>query len=70
MSGGLQKVFEPKAGCNRVKLDAGVDDLDAGQDRIEELGGVLVESHEVGGFEWRVMADPEGNEFCITAINQ
>jgi predicted enzyme related to lactoylglutathione lyase len=61
----LQRVWEPKSGRNRVHLDTGVADLDAAQQRIEELGGSLVETHDMGGFQWRVMADPEGNEFCI-----
>ncbi len=65
----LQKVPELKVGRNRVHLDTGVDDLDAAQARIEELGGSLVESHDMGGFTWRVMADPEGNEFCIAVAD-
>jgi predicted enzyme related to lactoylglutathione lyase len=65
----LQKVEAPKSGRNRVHLDTGVDDLDAAQARIEELGGSLVETHDMVGFQWRVMADPEGNEFCIAAGN-
>jgi predicted enzyme related to lactoylglutathione lyase len=65
----LQKVEAPKSGRNRVHLDTGVDDLDAAQARIEELGGSLMETHDMVGFQWRVMADPEGNEFCIAAGN-
>ena len=42
-----------------------VEDLAAAQTRIEELGGSLVETHDMAGFTWRVMADPEGNEFWI-----
>jgi predicted enzyme related to lactoylglutathione lyase len=61
----LQKVDEPKEGRNRLHLDTAVDDLDAAQGKIEALGGTHVETHEVPGFSWRVMADPEGNEFCI-----
>ncbi|MCU0267664.1 MAG: VOC family protein [Acidimicrobiales bacterium] len=61
----LQQVEDPKPGRNRVHLDTGVADLDGAQARIEALGGSHVESHEIAGFRWRVMADPEGNEFCI-----
>jgi predicted enzyme related to lactoylglutathione lyase len=61
----LQRVFEPKVGRNRVHLDTGVEDLEAAQRRIEELGGSHVVSHAMGGVTWRVMADPEGNEFGI-----
>jgi predicted enzyme related to lactoylglutathione lyase len=63
----LQQVADPTPGRNRVHLDTGVRDLDEAQSRIEALGGTLVETHEIMGFRWRVMADPEGNEFCIAA---
>ena len=33
--------------------------------RVEELGGSFLEDHSVNDFAWKVMADPEGNEFCI-----
>jgi predicted enzyme related to lactoylglutathione lyase len=61
----LQLVPDAKEGRNRLHLDTAVDDLDAAQARVEALGGSLVETHEIMGFTWRVMADPEGNEFCI-----
>ena len=64
----LQLVAEPKAaGRNRLHLDTTVDDLAAARGRIEELGGSHVEDHDMGGFRWTVMADPEGNEFCIAS---
>lgn len=61
----LQQVAEATPGRNRLHLDSGVADLDVAQASIEALGGSLVEEHEIMGFRWRVMADPEGNEFCI-----
>jgi predicted enzyme related to lactoylglutathione lyase len=42
-----------------------VDELEATAARIAELGGRHLEDHEIGGFTWKIMADPEGNEFCI-----
>lgn len=63
----LQLAADRKAGRNRVHLDTGVADLDEAQARVEALGGSLVETHEIMGFTWRVMADPEGNEFCIAS---
>lgn len=60
---GLQKVAEPKRGKNRVHIDLMVDDVRAATRRVEELGGRRVPGYEAGGF--LVMADPEGNEFCI-----
>ena len=61
----LQQVTDPTPGRNRLHLDTSVPDLDAAEARIVELGGSRLEEHEIAGFRWRVMADPEGNEFCI-----
>ena len=63
----LQLVPDPTPDRNRVHIDTGVKDLDEAQARIVELGGSHLEDHEIGGFRWKVMADPEGNEFCIAA---
>jgi predicted enzyme related to lactoylglutathione lyase len=60
---GFQRVTEPKTGKNRVHLDLSAPDLIAAKLRIEALGGRRVDGYEGGGF--LVMADPEGNEFCV-----
>ncbi len=60
---GFQRVAEPKRGKNRVHLDVSVPDLVVAVQRLEALGGCRVEGYEEGGF--LVMADPEGNEFCL-----
>jgi predicted enzyme related to lactoylglutathione lyase len=63
----FQRVPEAKAVKNRLHVDLSVDDLDDAAGRIEALGGrAISEIREVQGYRWRVMADPEGNEFCIT----
>lgn len=64
----LQRVPEPKVGKNRAHFDLVVDELDGPTARAEELGGRWIEpgkTHELAGFSWRIMADPEGNEFCL-----
>lgn len=61
----IQRVDDPTPGRRRVHFDTYVDDLDAAAARILDLGGAHVEDHEMDGFAWKVMADPEGNEFCI-----
>ncbi len=33
--------------------------------RVLELGGSRIEDHEIMGFHWTVLGDPEGNEFCV-----
>jgi predicted enzyme related to lactoylglutathione lyase len=63
---GFQKVAEPKVEKNRVHLDIAVNDLVEAKARIEELGGRRVHGYESGGF--LVMADPEGNEFCLVPV--
>lgn len=64
----FQKVPEPKVGKNRAHFDVVVEELDGPTARVRELGGRWLEegkTHELEGFSWRVMADPEGNEFCL-----
>jgi predicted enzyme related to lactoylglutathione lyase len=70
---GIQRVTEPKTVKNRMHLDVHVDDLDEGTARVEALGGLWIEpgnTRDIDGFLWRVMADPEGNEFCIHQLPQ
>jgi predicted enzyme related to lactoylglutathione lyase len=67
----FQRVPEAKATKNRVHLDLHVEDADVAIRRIRELGGSVVsEERELDGYRWRVMADPEGNEFCIAPRDQ
>lgn len=64
----FQRVPEPKTGKNRAHFDLVVDELDGPTAQTEELGGRWIEpgkTHELAGFSWRCMADPEGNEFCL-----
>jgi predicted enzyme related to lactoylglutathione lyase len=61
----LQSVETASDGPRRLHLDLGVADREAAKARVLELGGNHVADHEIPGFGWSVMADPEGNEFCI-----
>ena len=63
---GFQRVDEPRRGKNRVHVDVEAADVVGLVGRIEELGGRRVEGYEPGGFV--VMADPEGNEFCVLPV--
>ena len=60
---GFQRVAEPRQGKNRVHVDLNADDPHAVAARVVELGGSRAPGYEAGGF--LVMADPEGNEFCV-----
>jgi len=62
----FQKVPEEKeTERNRLHLDLGVKDLAEAEARVLELGGSVLEKHELEGFKWKVFADPGGNEFCL-----
>jgi predicted enzyme related to lactoylglutathione lyase len=62
---GLQQVPEPRAGKNRVHLDLGTTERAAEVDRLVELGATVRGEHDVPGLSWTILADPEGNEFCV-----
>jgi predicted enzyme related to lactoylglutathione lyase len=63
----FQRVPEPKIAKNRLHFDLRVDDVEQATAQIEALGGLRLEMEDVHeyGYNWRVMADPEGNEFCL-----
>ena len=63
----FQRVPEPKAVKNRVHLDLAATDQAATVARLLSLGATIVAEHRRDdGVGWTVMADPEGNEFCVT----
>lgn len=60
----FQRVPEPKIAKNRQHFDLrAMGDLRAEVDRLQRLGAILVSD----GGDLVVMADPEGNEFCVEA---
>lgn len=63
----IQQVDEPPSGKNRMHLDVHVVDLDAETDRLVALGATRLSADVVAEHDhrWYVMADPEGNEFCV-----
>ncbi|MEU8765136.1 VOC family protein [Streptomyces sp. NPDC048659] len=63
----FNQVPEPKTAKNRVHLCLRPDTTrDAETDRLLALGATPVADHrEPDGTGWRVLADPEGNEFCV-----
>ncbi len=57
----------PKLGKNRLHLDiapAGHGDRQALVDRLVSLGAKRIDIGQ-GNVDWQVMADPDGNEFCV-----
>ena len=63
----FQRVPERKSVKNRLHFDISVDDVESATARVEAIGGsrALTEDVSEYGYHWRVMADPEGNEFCL-----
>jgi hypothetical protein len=62
---GLQRVPEAKAGKNRVHIDLYTADEVAEAERIEGLGATRLSVSEDPDDVFIVLADPEGNEFCV-----
>ena len=55
---------ETKVSKNRLHLDFRPDDQPSEVDRLLELGARRVDIGQ-GQQSWVVLADPEGNEFCV-----
>jgi hypothetical protein len=58
------QVEDEKVGKNRLHLDFRPVDQDAEVARLLELGATPVDVGQ-GDTSWVVLADPEGNEFCV-----
>ncbi|WP_128432217.1 VOC family protein [Streptomyces cyaneus] len=71
--GGLQPTLvfipttEPKAGRLRMHFDVNATDRDqdAELERLLKLGARPADIGQSGEEQWHVLADPEGNEFCL-----
>jgi hypothetical protein len=61
----LVEVHDERKVKNRLHIDLRPDDQDAEVARLEELGAKRVDIGQSSEVTWVVMADPEGNEFCI-----
>jgi hypothetical protein len=57
-------VPEPKESKNRLHLDFRPQDQAAEVERLTELGARRIDIGQ-GSASWVVLADPEGNEFCV-----
>jgi len=59
------KVPESKTLKNRLHIDLRPDDQLTEVERLESLGAVRVSVGQTSEATWVVLADPEGNEFCV-----
>jgi hypothetical protein len=64
----FQTVPEQKTLKNRIHWDVRIGDRDKDEVRreLEARGATFLWTASQGPHEWHTMADPEGNEFCIS----
>ena len=63
------RVGDERVVKNRLHLDFRPDDRDAEVARLEALGARRIDVGQ-GDVTWVVLADPEGNEFCVLRSGQ
>ncbi|MFE0700995.1 VOC family protein [Streptomyces sp. NPDC058872] len=58
---------DPRTGKLRLHIDVNATDRDQGAEleRLLALGAQPVDIGQSGAENWHVLADPEGNEFCL-----
>ena len=63
----FQTVPDPTPGTNRLHLDVNATDRDqdAEVQRLLDLGATRAQVGQTGEESWVVLADPEGNVFCV-----
>lgn len=63
----LSPITEPKVGKLRLHWDVNPTDVDQAVElqRLLALGARPVDIGQSGAESWHVLADPEGNEFCL-----
>lgn len=63
----LHQTTDPELSKNRMHLDLRTPDLDAEVHRLVDLGAKIVTDAAMveHDWHWHVVADPDGNEFCL-----
>lgn len=63
----FSRTDEPRQGRSRLHLDVNATDRDQDAElvRLLKLGARPADVGQTGLEEWHVLADPEGNEFCL-----
>ena len=63
----LSRRHEPEPGKSRLHIDVNATDRDQGDEleRLLKLGARPAGIGQTGEESWHVLADPEGNEFCL-----
>ncbi|WP_195908953.1 VOC family protein [Microlunatus sp. Gsoil 973] len=61
----LQLTHDPKVKKERMHLDIETDNVEAEVQRLERLGARRWDHQQERGFDFWVLRDPWGNEFCV-----
>lgn len=63
----FSRTDEPKQGKLRLHIDVNATDRDQDAElaRLLDIGAKPVDVGQTGSESWHVLADPEGNEFCL-----
>jgi hypothetical protein len=64
----FQQVPEPKSAKNRWHIDVwiGQENLQSATEQLVARGATFLHDGQQGPHRWVTLADPEGNEFCIS----
>ena len=65
----LQRTRDSKVSKERMHLDLETDDVASEVQRLETLGAIRIDHQQERGFDFWVMRDPWGNEFCVLHPN-
>lgn len=65
----LQATSDTKTHKERMHLDIEADDVEAEVARLEALGATRWDHQQERGFDFWVLRDPWGNEFCVLQPN-
>jgi predicted enzyme related to lactoylglutathione lyase len=61
----LQKTGDRKSSKERMHIDLETDNVEVEVERLEALGAVRWDHQQERGFDFGVLRDPWGNEFCV-----
>lgn len=64
----LQATTDSKVSKERMHLDIETDDVEAEVARLETLGAIRWDHQQERGYDFWVLRDPWGNEFCVLQV--
>jgi hypothetical protein len=66
----VQQTASPTPGKNRIHLDFGAVDRVSIVDHLVARGARRIDEHVFLGLAWTVLADPDGNYFCVSDLER